>query len=109
MLLRPGHLLFQSRRPRIVVVVDDSDLHSTQEIFNMEAYEGLGTGWRDLRRSPPVDEDGLGRDASKSFRPHLPGARTPDKTLTEGPRSSQADDPDEEEGSGKRRSPDGKD
>jgi hypothetical protein len=70
LLVRPG--TYFNPQTEVVVIVDDST-SIDQEIFNMEAYEGVE--WVRIADDVPVDADALDT-AMQTFQTHYhPGAR----------------------------------
>jgi hypothetical protein len=70
LLVRPG--TYFNPQTEVVVIVDDST-SIDQEIFNMEAYEGVD--WVRIADDVPVDADALDT-AMQTFQTHYhPGAR----------------------------------
>ena len=70
LLVRPG--TYFNPQTEVVLVVDDS-ASIDQEVFNMEAYEGVD--WVRISDDVPVDEDARDQ-ALESFQTHYhPGSR----------------------------------
>jgi hypothetical protein len=93
LLVQPG--TYFNPQTEVVVVVDDST-SIDQEIFNMEAYEGVD--WVRISDDVPIDEDGRDRALEDFQSQHHPGSANSvsDSALEQGDDELDADDRDED-------------